>query len=778
MMQRKLFLLGFVIVLVCINWFKHALAQDLSGLSEADKTLILNRLAKPAGSSGESTAYRSPSIYPENDSLTSVPDTLQRDESVATSRMKSPRSSGLTPFEDLLPFGVELFAGPHETSPPEDIAASDDYVLGPGDNVIVSLWGQMEKEYSLTVDREGRIFVPQVGEIVVWGHSLAEFREQLKQQMFALYENSELSVSLGKIRSIRIYLTGEVKRPGAYTVSSLTSLFNALYLAGGPTENGSMRDIRVMRGGKKVAEVDLYRFLLEGDNSSDVRLESGDAIFIPVTGPRVAIRGKIKRPAVYELKGAQAALDLLALAGQPAADAYLDRIMLERVSGGDEWEVRDLDLSPRSDSINNVLLADGDRLTVFSIFEMKRNMVAVFGLVKHPGYYEREDSTRVTDLLSRAQLQPYDVHFKRANLFRRHSDWRREVLAVDLGKALAGSPADNLRLCDGDSLHIYSIRDVNWDRYIHIDGQVKNPGQYMYYDSMTVEDLVFLAGSFARGASLVRAEVARVDSLGEVTLQTVDLGDPTARQIVLREDDHVYVRQLPNWELHRTVKIEGEVMYPGEYVLADRDETLHDILMRAGGLTETAFPRGTVVERSAINESLERKRIPSLMEKSNPVVQDSLGNISRQRLFEYEPNSVNRIVLDVDRLLESRGACCDIVLQPGDRVFVPPVPTGISVLGAVGSSGTIKFAEGENAKYYLKRAGNFTGQADEGGVRLIRANGEVCSGNGTAKKRVELGDVIVVPTKVHKEKDFTRTFTTTLSAITGVLTTILVIDRL
>jgi polysaccharide export outer membrane protein len=777
MMQKRLFFLGLVIVLVCINWFKHALAQDLSSLSNADKALILSRMAKPAASDRESGPYQSPSIYTNTDSLTRRPDPLPDQESSVAAQKKPPNSTALTPFEDLLPFGTELFAGPRETLPPEDIAASDDYVLGPGDNVIISLWGQVEKEYSLTVDRQGRIFVPQAGEIVVWGRNLAEFREQLQRQLTTIYTNFDLSVSLGKIRSIRIYLTGEVQRPGAYTVSSLTSLFNALYLAGGPTQNGSMRDIRVMRNGVKVGEADLYRFLLEGDNSSDARLESGDAIFVPVTGPRVAIRGKIKRPAIYELKGEAAVLDLMALAGQPASDAYLDRVMLERVSGGDDWEVRDLDLSGPPDSIDNVPLADGDRLTIFSIFEMKRNMVAAFGLVKHPGYYERDDSTRVSDLIARAQLQPYDVHFKRANLFRRHSDWRREVLAVDLGKALTGSAEYDLLLQNGDSLHVYSIRDVNWDRYVHIDGQVKNPGQYIYYDSMSVEDLIFLAGSFTRGASLLRAEIARVDSLGEVTLESVDLGDPSQRRIVLQEDDRVYVRLLPNWELHRTVKLEGEVMYPGEYVLAGRDETLYQLLMRAGGMTETAFPKGTVVERTTINESLERKRIPMLLQKSNPVVQDSLGNFSRQMLFDYEPNSMNRIVLDVDQLLQSRGACCDITVQPGDRIFVPSVPSGISVLGAVGSSGTIKFTEGQKARYYLKRAGNFTAQADKKGTRLIKANGEVYA-DGVPGKRVDLGDIIVVPTKIQKERDFGKTFTTTLSAITGVLTTILIVDRL
>ena len=779
MMNKRLILIIIVIILVCLNWFAKATAQDILNFSEADRAALKERLAKPEVKKPERQTYESPAIFSaDTGSMTRVPDTVTEHVCPKPSTRKPVAPGELTPFEELQPFGTELFAGPRESAPPDDIATASDYILGPGDNIIVSLWGQVDNEYTLTVDREGRVFVPQAGEMVVWGHTLAEFQDQIQTKLEGIYTSFDLSVSLGKIRSIRVYLTGEVRRPGAYTVTSLTSLFNALYLAGGPTENGSMRDIRLMRGGRKIAAVDLYKFLLEGDNSSDARLESGDAIFVPVAGPRVAIRGKIHRPAVYELSGEQTASELLALAGRASADAYLNRVMLERISGRDEWEVLDLNLSEDSTARTDARLTDGDRLTLFSVFEMKRNMVAAFGLMKHPGYYERDDSTRVSDLIERAQLQPYDVHFKRANLFRRHSDWRREVIAVDLGKAVLGDTLCDVLLKDGDSLHVYSIQDVTWDRYVFIEGRVKAPGQYLYYDSMTVEDLVFLAGSFDRGASLYRAEIARTDSLGEVTLLEADLSVGDSRLTTLQEDDRVYVRQLPNWELHRTVMLEGEVMYPGEYVLAGREETLFNLLTRAGGVTASAFPAGTIVERTSIGESLTRKRVPDLLEKSSPVVEDSLGNISRQVLFEFEANSMNRIVLDVDRLLESRGSVGDIILQPGDRIFVPQTPSGISVLGAVGSSGTISFKEGERAKYYVKRAGNFSTQADKDGLRLIRANGEVYSGGGTFNRKVELGDIIVVPTKIHKERDVMRSFTTTMSALAGVLTTVLVIDRL
>jgi protein involved in polysaccharide export with SLBB domain len=609
--------------------------------------------------------------------------------------------------------------------------------------------------------------------------TLESFREQSRRKLSSVYSDFDLTVSLGKIRSIRIYLTGEVNRPGAYTVSSLTSLFNSLYLAGGPSDNGTMRNIKLMRNGKAVAVVDLYDFLLRGDNSLDVKLESGDAIFVPVTGPRAAIRGQVKRPAIYELKDGERMCDLLNLAGGATASAYLDRVMLERISAESEWEVVDLNLSQGlPEDSGNVLLADGDRITVYSIFDFKKNMVAVYGYVKHPGYYERNDSTRISSLIGRAQLQPYDVYYDRANLFRRYSDYRMEVIPVNIEKALAGDVSQDLLLQDRDSLHVYSVHDVTWDKYVSIAGEVKSPGTYPLYENMTARDLIFLAGSYNRSASRLQAELAHVDSLGDVSLEYVSLTDSALATTYLSEDDRVFIRQIPEWQLHRTVTLKGKVKYPGEYVLSSRNETLYELLQRAGGFAQNAFPQGLVFERETIGNNLERQRVPELVEKSSPIIQDSTGNLMRQMLFDYEPQSVNRIIIDMDGILATHGRNGDILLEPGDRIFVPAVPSGVTILGAVGANGTIKYTDRNSVKDYIERAGDFTPQADEKGTRLIRANGEVISGKHALGKKVELGDVIVVPTKIKREHDWGKTLTTVLTATTSVLTTVLIIDKL
>ncbi|MBD3403535.1 hypothetical protein GF420_11615 [candidate division GN15 bacterium] len=782
-MRKLLLLLLLVIILVSLDWFVRLHAQDLLSLTPQQREQLLREYQSQQGSTPRITpdkqsGYHSPTIYD------TVPTPLMPDSMSMYGDTSGLRSGSqelpdqLTSFDQLAPFGLELFRGPRESTPPADIAASRDYILGPGDQLIIYLWGRAEQEYNLTIDREGKVFIPKVGSLPAWGKTVEEFERYAAQQFGRVFSDFNLTVSLGRIRSIRIYLTGEVRNPGAYTVSSLTSLFNALYLAGGPTASGSMRAIRLMRSGEPVAEVDLYRFLLHGDNSSDVRLESGDAIFVPVAGDRVAIRGEVRREAIYELRGDETAHDLLELAGGATAEAHLDRVMLERINDAGEWEVIDLALA--EDTVESVRvdtsLTDGDRVTVYSIFEAKRNMVAVFGHVKHPGYYERRDSTMVSDLIDRGRLQEYDVYYDRANLFRRHSNWRTEVIPVNLREVIAGD--GDIVLRDRDSLHVYAIDDVTWEKHVYIEGEVARPGEYPLYEDMTIHDLIFLAGSFTRSAATLQAELARFDEQGQVSLRTVSLSRTNASATTLKENDRVYIRRIPEWQLHRTVTLTGEIRFPGEYVLADRSETLYQILNRAGGFTRNAFPIGTVLERQTIGQSLERLRVPTLLERSNPIVVDSLGNVHKEVMFDYQPDAVNRIIIDMETIIASDGRIGDVVLEPGDRVFVPAIPSGISVMGAVGANGTIKFAPGQKVKDYIERAGNFTPQSDKGNTRLIRANGEVYAGGGILGKRVNLGDVIVVPSKIEKESNWLKTFTTAITATTGVLTTVLLIDKL
>lgn len=773
-----------VIILVSLNWFTKALAQDLSTLSDEQKRELLEQYRSGTGTEQSQSKYTTPPIYYEQDSQRVALDGMERGKDMLDAHHQkqqegSRRVTGeIRPFTDLEPFGMELFRDADGQEMPVDVISTSEYVLGPGDNLIVYLWGRVEKEFSLTIDREGKLFIPQVGSFSVWGLTLEEFIVKAKHQFSTVYSDFDLTVSLGKIRSMRIYVAGEVKRPGAYTVSSLTSLFNALYLAGGPNERGSMRRIKLMRNGKEVTRVDLYKLLLQGDNSTDISLRSGDVVFVPVVGMQVAIRGEVRREALYELKGGETVDSLLELAGNATPLAHLERIMVERVDHGGEWKVLDVNLLDNGDGSSNLTLQAGDKVSVYSIYDMKKNIVSVFGQVKHPGYYERNDSTKVSDLITQGQLQPFDVYKERADLFRRYPDKRVEIIPVELDKIMAGDFSKDLYLQDKDSLHIYSIDEVEWDRYVFVEGEVKNPGRYPLYEHMTVQDLIFLAGSYTREAQRHQAEIARIDSLADIDIIDVPLTREPGLTFQLQEDDHLYIRRIPRWERERSVTITGEVNYPGKYTLANRQETLLDLMKRAGGFTDKAFPRGIILERMSIKDNLRRLRVQDVIEKSTPVKYDSLGQIVEENTVVYDSLSMNRIIIDMDKIIATNGAEGDILLEPFDRIIIPTIPSGISVIGAIGSNGTLKYIPGKKVKDYIERAGNFTRQADKKETRLIKATGEVINRGSILSQRVEVGDVIVVPTKIEKDHNYFKTMTTALSAITGVLTSVYIISKI
>ena len=772
-MRIILILLILVILLVAVSWFRPAFCTEID-----QEKLVRDYLdQKKESANKEGETYVTPDLYgstqgtaPSAGSLPgskvvpgvdSIPQTTLRDNSP----------------DSLEPFGYSLFNAPSELSSPPEVADAADYLLGPGDNIIIYLWGKVEKEYNLTVDRQGKIFIPKAGEIIVWGQTLSEFETQVNKKLSAVYSDFKSSITLGKIRSIRIYLTGEVKRPGAYTVSSLTTLFNALYLAGGPNLRGSLRNIQLVRNNNVEAHLDLYQFLLKGESKSDVRLSSGDAIFIPVCGPRVSVSGQVKRPAIYELVGDEKVSRVLELAGGPAAEAYLDRIMLDRISPRDEREVRDLNMNPNSGkSLDDIEVIDGDKLTVFSLYDMKRNIVSIAGMVKHAGTFERTDSTTLRELLNEGELLPDNVYYERANLFRKYPDRRVEVYPVNLRDVIDGRY--NMPLQDLDSLHVYSIDQVMRKKYVFIDGEVKNPGQFPLYDNMSLADLVFLAGNLKKNAYQLGVEVARTDSLGQVRLEYVDLIHSRMEQYRLQEDDRIFIRQIPDWFLHRMVTIDGEVKFPGQYALFSRNETLFQLIQRAGGFTERAFPRGVVFQRHSIARSLANRNLSEVIANSQPLQEDSAGNVRKLELIQFKPENMNRIIIDMDKIISSNGAKSDITLENGDYVNVPDIPSGISVMGAVGANGTIKYEQNKSVDYYIQRAGNFTNQAEKKGTRLIKANGQIFAGGGILGKKVDTGDAIVVPTEIKKKHDLMKTISTTVSIIGGLMTSVFVIDRL
>lgn len=694
--------------------------------------------------------------------------------------VSSPSSNG-----DLKMFGYNMFEGSAESfSPIMEATPPPDYKLGPGDNILVNIWGRVDMQLELTIDREGKVFIPKVGEIIAWSLTMQEFKKRLQTSLSEYYTDYELSVSLGKIRRIKVFVYGEVKRPGGYTVSSLSTLFTALHRAGGANENGSLRNIRHIRHNKVKDEIDLYRFLLTGDNAQDVELQSGDVIFIPVMGPRVSITGQVKRPAIYELFGGEKLHDLIELAGGSTAEAHLETIDVDRIAADDSRILLTVDLSDgQNDDDDNLVLFDGDRVHIPSMFGLQKNTVTLTGHVKHPGSYELTDSMKVSDLIDCGEQLIRDSYTKRANLFRTWPDLTREVYAVNIDGITHGVDSDDYLLMDKDSLVVYSQSDIKRRMTVSISGAVKNPGTYEYFRGMRLSDVIFLAGNVLKQAYLLRAEIARVNPGRPADMIYVNLHEAIEekiehKNILLEEDDIVYIRSIPRYRIGQNVKIEGEVEFPGSYALIEENERLLDLLERCGGLTPDAFLEGMVFMRESIVRDLEKHQIRTILASTEATVLDSLNRPIPKLTGGLDLSGVNRIIIDTKRLSRNSDSPDNVTLRDGDYIYIPQKPSGVQVLGAVASSGTISFEDDRKPKFFINEAGGYTANANKSQVRLVKANGRIFSGGRAFKRDVDLGDVIVVPYRMKKEKQWLRSAASTVGIIASVATTVFVIDRL
>ena len=708
-------------------------------------------------------------------------------------------------------FGLELFAHPPESFVAStEVPVPPDYVLGPGDHIIVNLWGHADLSLELVIDREGKVFIPKAGELVLWGLTLGQAERRIKNVLSTIYSDFKMNVILGKIRSITVYVSGEAVRPGAYTVNSLYTLFNTLYLAGGPTEKGSMRDIRLVRANKIVKRVDLYSLLIDG-NGEDVRLESNDIIFIPVVGPLVTVKGDVRRPGIYELAGGERVVDAIALAGGVRSSAYLGSVELYRYTDNKKRVLLTLDLSDSSKTArNNLALRDGDEITIRSVSKLTEQVVFLYGEIKYPGEYQYKPGMRVTDLVSKDILLPH-AYLKRAFLTRTFKDNSKKVYPLDLRRILQYSPdgfegegavsgeqvvpfdpqdedttvlTRNIELRPWDRLDVFSYDRMKEKLTINIDGEVRMPGRYDYAEDMTLSDLVYLAGGPKRSAYLLHAEIARmdVDTMRVSRVFRVDLrralSKPHSRfDPVLEPSDAVFIREIPNYQDHKKVWVGGEILFPGTYVLDSDSESLKEVIARAGGFTRDAFLPGAVLMRKGIAKDLEERDVLSVISSLQRVYRDSSGVIDKRVLpIEVNSDRMNRIIIDLPKIM-SGDDDSDVVLQDGDRFYVPRKPSGISVIGAVASSGTIMFKEGKKARYYIDKAGGFTRRSSKGDTRIIKPNGMVVK-KRVMSHRVELGDVIVVPEKVEKDRNWLKVFQTSMSIIASALTTVYVVTKL
>jgi protein involved in polysaccharide export with SLBB domain len=671
--------------------------------------------------------------------------------------------------EAVLPrFGQELFAlAPESFAPPLYGPIDPDYRIGPGDDVVVDVWGDAVFRLEKVVNREGNVLLPDVGQVSLMGLTLTQAKDRLRGRLskaFSGFTNSPpttfLDVSLGKLRPIKVFVVGEVRRPGGYDLSAASTVFHALYYAGGPAANGSMRDVRVIRGNRQVAALDVYDYLLRGTKEGDIRLENDDTIFVPVLGRSVSVRGEVVRPGVYELTAEEDLGDVIRMAGGLTATAYLDRVSIERIVPPEERDAIEDDRMVIDVGLLEVLregrrfeLEDLDDLRVQAITDSRTNYVEVSGQVRRPGTYELTEGMRVSDVVRRADGPRDDAFLDRAVLSRTHPDLSRETITFDLDRALEGIPEADLLLRPRDEIRILSIWDLRERETVAIQGAVREPGQYELTEGMLLGDLLLKAGGFLENAHTAEVEVSRphpdnpnVTRIAETF--HVEFADefPSRPGILpsfeLENHDIVFVRTKPYWGLQRNVRIEGEVLFPGTYSLRSSTETLADLIDRAGGLLDTATPEGFQLIRT----------------------KDDVGQIS----------------VDLDRALRDRDDNDNVVLVEGDILRVPPRPTTVKVSGAVNFPTNLVYRRGKGISYYVDSAGGYRDAAKKGDVAIIYPTGRA------AKVRrfwfdpgVKPGAEIVVPARGEDEGvNWGETIKDVTTILASLATTYLVIDRI
>lgn len=697
--------------------------------------------------------------------------------------------------EALRPFGYDLFAGaPSTFAPVTDVPVPAEYVVGPGDRLEVQLIGNTRARHSLVVNRDGRVMFPDLGPIPVSGIRFEEARERIEARVAEQMIGTQAVVTMGDLRSIRVFVLGEAERPGSYTVSGLATIGNALFASGGVKTIGSLRNIQLKRAGVVVQRLDLYDLLLAGDNSADARLLPGDVIFIPPVGSTVGVVGEIRRPALYELNGPGVASDLLYLGGglTPEGDPRLARI--ERIDERGRRIVVDLDLTtPQGRS---TALRTGDVLHIPAIRPTFTNTVEVRGHLHRPGAHQFRSGLRLTDVLPSAEeLRPNaDLHYV---LVRREEPVSRriEVFSADLAVAWrAPDTAANPLLQPRDQVFVFDLEAGRGEilepilaqlrlqaaggepnRVIRAAGQVRSPGEYPLEPGMTVGDLVRAAGGLAEQAFRADAELARYEvrdgrvrraEVLAVELDRAMAGDAVA-DIALRPHDTLVVKQISEWTQQEFVQVEGEVRFPGYYPIT-RGESLRSVIERAGGLTSLAYAKASVFTRESLQER-ERQQLEALTERMRQdlgtsalraaqasgeaasqaadtlaVGQALLADLQRAR-------PVGRLVIDLERALAAApGATDDLSLRGGDRLRVPKQPQEVTVLGEVPNATSHLYRPGLTRDDYLRLSGGPTRKADKGRIYVVRADGSVETGAGSRWFRssgavIQPGDTIVVP---------------------------------
>ena len=664
-------------------------------------------------------------------------------------------------------FGRDIFRNKRlNFAPSENLATPRNYKLGPGDEVIIDIFGANQTTLRSVISPEGSINVDILGPVYLNGMSIEEANAYLKKKLASIYagikrdgESSDIRLSLGQIRSIQINVMGDVTYPGTYNLSSFSTVFHALYSAGGIKEPGSLRNIIVNRNGRNIATVDVYDFLMNGNRSGDIRLEEGDVILVPSYKTLVKVDGKVKRPMFFELKEGESLANLIEYAGGFAQGAYTSNITVVRQTGK-EYEVCTVNEMDRK----IFQMKNGDDVEVGELVSRFKNKISIKGAVYRSGLYQLDGETNtIKALINKAEGLMPDAFTNRGILTRERDDRSLEMLSVDIEGILKGTVPD-VALRNNDELYIPSKYDLSDAGTLTISGEVADPCTIVYAENMTLEDLIIRAGGLLESASLARVDVIRRVKNANATVAAEEISKMFSFSVKdnyviegengfkLQPYDEVIVRRSPSYNNSRYVNITGEINFPGKYPLTKREERLTNLLEKAGGVTDYAYLKGARLVRRVNKEELARMKsaLQSSMSRTDSILVDTL-----------DAKTTYYVAINLDKAINNPGSVYDVVLREGDELTLPVYPSTVRVDGSVLSPNEVTYEPGKSVSYYIEQAGGYSDNAKKKKKYMIAMNGHIYKASGRTK--VEPGAEIIVPQKGERKSN--------LSNILGIATT-------
>lgn len=669
-------------------------------------------------------------------------------------------------------FGRDIFNNPNLNFEPNmNIATPQDYRLGPGDAVFIDIYGASQKTVEAVVTPDGYIVVEGYGPIELAGLTVEQANRKLKNTIGARYKSSRVKLSVGQTKTISVNVMGEVQVPGTYTLSAFATVFHALYMAGGTNDIGTLRSIKVFRNNKQITTVDIYDYILNGKLTGNIRLAEGDVIVVGPYECLVQITGKVKRPMYYEMRKTESLSSLMKYSGGFTGDAYKKSIRVVRKAGShySVFNVGEFDLS-------SFRMEDEDSVSIDSVLPRYSNMVEIRGAVFRPGMYQLgSDISSVRSLIEHAEGVTEDAFTAHAVMHRMKANRTLEVLQIDIDGIMSGKVAD-IPLKNEDVLYVPSNKELQEDMTLAIHGEVMYPGIYQYADNETLEDLVLQAGGLKETASIMKVDVSRriVNPYQTTSSDTIAHtfsfalkdgfvidGEPG---FVLKPYDEIYVRKSPGFYKQQNVTLEGEVMFAGIYTLTKKNERLSEVIKKAGGLSNLAYPQGARLERKLTNQ--ERKRVEEVVrmqreEKENALIEQAMKSgrsVADMKQtadsYKYQIPDYYPVGIELAKALEKPGSDYDIVLREGDKLTVPVYNGTVKINGEVMYPNTVAYKEGKSVKYYINQAGGYSSKAKKSRTYIIYMNGDVAKVDHSVK--VMPGCEIVVPTKAVNKMSTTE----------------------